>query len=130
MSYRIRRALVPIAVVLVVGWIVSGCSGASSSGQAGSAAIGVQITSGFITVENRTERPLVGANITIRAGTLQYTAQLPQLAPGDKRDLSLGNFRAPDASPINVNLRRPTEILVTASDVDGKKYELRMPWKQ
>ncbi len=134
MSYGIRRSLVAITVVLVVGWLVSGCSGApSDSGSAvgtSGQAIGVQITSGFITIENRTEHPLVDARIAIRAGSLFYTSQLPRLAPGDKRDLSLGDFRAPDASPINVNLRRPNEIVVTASDVDGKKYEVKVPWKQ
>ena len=40
MSYAVGRALVLNTVVLVLGWIVSGCSGAvGTSGQAESAAI-------------------------------------------------------------------------------------------
>ena len=31
---------------------------------------------------------------------------------------------------INLNVVRPKEIVVTANDFDGKKYEVSLPWKQ
>ena len=138
MSDKVRRALVPITVVLVVGWFVSGCSGASSeggaagtSGEDGSSAVGVEISSGYVTVENRSQKPLVDTKIAIRSGSLRYAPkfQLPRLAPGEKRQVSLGDFQLPDGSKLYVNVRRPNEIFITAVDVDGKKYEQNLPWR-
>jgi len=138
MSTTIRRALVPITSVVVFGWLVAGCSGAASEGSAvgtsgeGSPAIGVQISSGFVTVENNTGKPIVETTISIRMGSLQYpyVPGVPRLAPGEKRNLSIGDFRSRDGSQLYVNLRRPNEILVTATDVDGKTYEGSVPWRQ
>jgi len=127
MSYAVRRALVFIAVVLVPSWIVPGCSGATSEE---SAVIGIQITPGFITVENRAGRPLVNMGVTIRVPPVQYIANVGRMEAGDMRVLSLGDFKSRDAGRVNPNLRRPREVVVTASDPDGKKYEATVPWKQ
>ena len=128
MSHPVRRALVPITVVLVLGWIVSGCSGKSSEDSG--ATIGVQILSGLITLENRAGHPLLDMNVAIKAGPLVYTAMIRRMEAGDKRDLSLSDFVGRDAGRINLNLVRPQEVVVTASDLDGKKYEVTRPWKQ
>lgn len=127
MSYVVRRALVFIIVVLVPAWIVPGCSATTSEEPT---VIGIQITPGFITIENRTGRPLVGMDITIRVPPVQYIARVPRMEPSDMRVLSLGDFKSRDAGTINPNIRRPREVVVTASDPDGKKYEVTVPWKQ
>jgi hypothetical protein len=137
MSNAIRRALIPLTVVLLFGWFVSGCSGAASEGGAvgtsgeGSPLIGVQTSSGFVTIENNTGKPIVDTKISIRMGTLQYPYMpgVPRLAPGEKRNLSIGDFRSRDGGQLYINLRRPNEVLVTATDVDGKTYEGRVPWQ-
>lgn len=138
MSSPVRRAVAPMTVVLVLLWIVSGCSRTASeeagpvgtSGQA-SSAIGVQITPPFITVENRAEHPLVDMSVTIMPvrRSAPYTVKIPRMETGDKRGLSLGDFKEPNGAPINLNLVSPKEVVVTASDFDGKKYEVRQPWK-
>ena len=138
MSYTIRRALVRFTVVLVIGWFVSGCSGAASeggvgtSGEDGSPAVGVQSSAASVTVENRTQKPLVDVDVAIRAGSLRYAYALsvPRLAPGETRDLSIGDFKLPDGSRLYLNVRRPNEILVTAVDIDGEKFEGSVPWRQ
>ena len=141
MSYAIRRTLVPVTLVVVFAWIVSGCSGTSSqtvgavgtSGQSGSAAIGLDMSPGgfTITVENRSGHPLVDMEVAINpvARLAPYTARIPRLETDGKRDFLLGEFREHGA-PINLNLVRPKEVVVTASDLDGKKYEVRVPWKR
>lgn len=137
MSNAIRRALFRLTVVLLFGWFVSGCSGAASEGGAvgtsgeGSPLIGVGISSGFVTLENNTGKPIVETKISIRQGSLQYpyAPGVPRLAPGEKRNLSIGDFKSRDGSQLYVNLRRPNEIIVAATDVDGKTYEGSVPWR-
>ena len=132
MSYPIRRAFVLTTVVLVLGCIVSACSG--TSGQAESAAIGVKVvTSPFVTVEveNRAGRPLLEMDVTLKTGSLLYAFRIPRLETNGKRAVLLSDFRGTrDGGVINPNLVRLTEVVVTARDLDGKKYEVSAPWKQ
>lgn len=141
MAYTVRRALVLFPVVVVLGCIAPGCSGASSegggavgtSGPVETAAIAVQITSPFLTVEveNRTGRPLVDMRVTLKAGVLMYVAAVPRLETSEKRVLSPSEFRGSrDGAVFNPSVVRPREILVAASDLDGKMYEVTVPWKQ
>ena len=58
-----------------------------------------------------------------------YTVKVPRMETGSKRTFSIGEFTEHGAR-INFNLVRPKEVVVTASDFDGKKYEVRMPWKE
>lgn len=139
MSYASRRALVPITLVFVFASIVSGCSRTSkdagavgTSGQLGAAAIGLDMSPGgfLITVENKSGHPLTNMEVAINpaARSAPYVAQVARLETGSKRDFSLGEFREHGAR-MNLNVVRPKEIVVTANDLDGKKYEVRMPWK-
>ena len=140
MAYTIRRALFLFPVVLVLGCITPGCLGApseesgaiSTSGQAEPAAIAVQVTSPFLTVEveNCTGRPLVDMNVTLNAGRLTYSAVVPRMETSAKRVLMPNEFRGSrDSAVFNPNVVSPKEILITASDL-GKKYQVTAPWKQ
>ena len=35
-----------------------------------------------------------------------------------------------DSAVFNPNVVSPSEIVITASDLDGKKYEVKAPWKK
>jgi hypothetical protein len=140
MAYTVRRALVFFSAVSVLSYLASGCSSASSevggvtgtSGQGGSAAIGVQLTSPLLTVvvENRAGRPLVDVSVSIRAGTLAYSTTVPRIEPNDKRALNPNEFRAQGGGMFNPSAVRAKEIVVAAKDLDGKTYEVTTPWKQ
>ena len=142
MSYASRRALVPITLIFALASFVSACSSGSQAGSAGTSgqadsAIGLDMTSGgfTITVENRAGHLLDRVQVVININPSAPPAlRGPFIAPplrletGGKRVFSLGEFTSHGAR-INLNVARPTEVVVTASDVDGKKYEARMPWK-
>jgi len=141
MAYTVRRPLVVFPVVLVIGCIATGCSGAlsegggavSTTGQVEPADIAVQVTSPFLTVEveNRTGRPLVNMGVTLKAGSLMFAAAVPRMETSAKRILMPNEFRGSrDSAVFNPNVVRPTEILISASDLDGKKYEVTAPWKR
>jgi hypothetical protein len=93
----------------------------------------VRITSPFITVEveNHTGAALVKMDLAIKAGDLQYIASVPRLEANDKRVMQFNEFRGSrDGATMNPNLVRPKAVVVTASDVAGKKFEVTVPWKQ
>ena len=133
MSYATRRALVVAPVVLAFSFVVAGCSDSSSVngavGTSGEAqAIDMQVNLPWVTVENRAPQALVDMDITIRAGSLLYTAKVPRMEANEMRTLQINAFRGPDGSPINPALRRPRAIIATATDIEGKTYEVTKPW--
>ncbi len=139
MSYASRRALVPITLVFALALFVSACSPGSQEARAvGDSEIGLDMTSGgfTITVENRAGHQLIQVEVAINVNPSAppllrgpYIAKVSRLATGGKRVLSLGEFATPRGARVNLNVVRPREVVVTASDIDGKKYEASLPWK-
>src|SRR3989442_11055118 len=95
-----------IAVALAVGWLAVACSdkqnvqsepGAVGSAGNSSAAIAVETSSLFVTVENRAGQPLEDVKITLKppSGVL-FTTSIWRLETGAKRDLPLSDFRSSD----------------------------------
>ena len=128
-----------IAVALAVGWLAVACSdkqnvqsepGAVGSAGNSSAAIAVETSSLFVTVENRAGQPLEDVKITLKppSGVL-FTTSIWRLETGAKRDLPLSDFRSSDGTGFSLRLQRPKQVLVTAADLVGKKYEITVPWK-
>ena len=133
-----RRPLIT-AVALVAGCLAMACSDApkvqSETGAVGSAgdsttAIAVETSSLFVTVENRAGQPLLDIKVALKpaSGTL-FTAFLSRLEAGAKRDMSLADFRSNDQTTFSLRLQRPKQVIVTATDLVGKKYEVTVPWK-
>ena len=142
MTHAFRRGFVGIAGALVLASILSGCSG-RSSGNAGSKATGtagsmpvpidVQITSLFVTVENRAGQPLLDMDVTIRpvGGAMRFTTTIRRMESGERRDLSLGDFVAADnTTRFSLRIARPKEVAVTAVDLVGQHYEVTVPWNR
>lgn len=132
-----RRRLIMV-VGLVAACVAAGCSGTiggKESGLVGSsgtspAAIAITTTPLFITVENRAGLPLVDVKVVLQtAGGMAFSTLTPRMESGAKRDISLGDLRSRDGTSYSRQLQRPKQVLVTATDVVGKKYELTVPWK-
>ncbi len=133
-----RRPLVAL-VVLAAGAFAIACSDAitrqSETGAVGSsgtapAAIGVVTSSSFLTVENRAGLPLLDVAISLKAANgLSFTKSISRLETAAKRDLSLAELRSNDGTTFNARFHKPKEVVVTATDVVGKKYDVTVPWK-
>jgi hypothetical protein len=138
MSHQWRRAVFTL-VALAVGWLAMGCAdartgqGQGAVGTAGQlpAAIAVETSSLFVTVENRANAPLLDVTVALKpaSGTL-FSTSISRLEGSEKRDLSLSEFRSSDGTSFNLRLMRPRQVVVTASDLVGKKYEMTASWKQ
>ena len=138
MATAFRRAVVLGAAVLVSGYLASSCSSAPS-GEAGAAAtsgegaafVAVNISSIFMTVENRAAQPLFDIRIAIKpiGGATEYTTLISRMEASEKRTISLGDFHGRDGTPFSLRVVRPKEVSVTAINLTDQKYAMTVPWK-
>jgi len=139
MSVSPRRGLLVTLVVLAAGAGAIACSDAitrqSETGAVGSsgtaaAAIGVVTSASFLTVENRAGLPLVDVEISLKATNgLSFSKSISRLETSAKRDLSLAELRSNDGTTFNTRFQKPKEVVVKATDLVGKKYDVTVPWK-
>ena len=47
---------------------------------------------------------------------------------GEKRDISLGQFRSNDGTTFNPRVLRARQVSLSATDIVGKKHELTKAW--
>ena len=140
MTYALRKALAAIVGILVFGWTVSGCSGSAresgavgTSGESGSA-ITIETSSRFVTVENHAGAPLLDLRVTLNpvGSATTFTSSISRLEAGEKRNVSFGEFRGRDGTPFSTVFLfvRPKNVVVSAVDQIGKRYEVTVPWQQ
>jgi hypothetical protein len=128
------RVLVPLVGALALGSILSACSGSSSDRAVGTsgqsdAFVSVDVsTPQLVTLENRTEQPLIDVNVGIKSGMLTYSGSVSRLEAKEKRQLRHGEFTSRDGTGFSLRVARPTQILVTARDTAGKPFETTIPW--
>jgi len=129
-----RRATTAIAILLVS--ILSfACSSGRTAGGVGtsgaeSSGIGIETSSLFVTIENRAGSPLTDVNVSLEGGgSTAYTAHLPKMATGEKKDIPTTDLKGRDGSVLNLLAVHPRQIRVTGVDLFGKKYDVTVPWK-
>ena len=135
MTWVSRRVLVPVVATVALGSILSACSSGSATGAVGTSGR----TDGFvvvdtssppiITVENRTEQPLVDVNLSIKSGMLTFTDRVSRLEAKEKRMINHNDFMSRDGTSFNLRVARPREVDVSAKSLDGKVFEVTLPWQ-
>ena len=129
-----RRILGPLVGVFAFGSILSACSGSGGDGAVGTsgqsdAFVAVDVsTPPFVTIENRTEQPLVDVNLGIKSGMLTYSGSVSRLEAKEKRQIRHADFTSRDGTAFNLRIARPSQVLVTARDTAGKQFEVTVPW--
>ena len=132
-----RRPLVTL-VALGIGVLPTACSDAlTRQGETGavgstgaSAAIGVQTSASYLTIENRAGLPLLDLTVTVKSSSgVSFTKSISRLESSAKRDLPLAEFRGNDGTTYSPQFHKGREVLVTATDLVGKKYDVAAPWK-
>ena len=137
MGLSVRRALVATLVPLVAAALVSACSSADgTSGAVGTAgaldsSVLITPTPRGVSVENRAGRQLIDVAVSIRPGgsAPAFKHTVPTLAPGERKQLALTDFKTSDNVALNPMFVRPQEITLTAKDDAGKDYRITVPWK-
>ena len=138
MAVTWRRRPLIVALALTTTWLPGACSGtigqretgAIGSSGAEAAAIAIDRTASYVTIENRAGLPLVDVNVVLAAANgLSFSTRIPRIESSSKRDVPFADLRGNDGTPFSPRWQRATQINVTASDVVGKKYEVKVPWK-
>jgi hypothetical protein len=136
MTLSLRR-LVTIAALIAASWLLSACSNATTS-EAGAlatsgvepATIALEASNQYVTITNNAGRPLEEIRIAIQpiGNAPPFASTLRRMENGEKRDISLAQFRSNDGTTFNPRVLRARQVTVTATDIVGKKHELTKPW--
>jgi len=124
----------PLAVTLALVSLVpfiSGCSEQGSASQASDSPVKVQISQMFITVKNDAGIPLTDLTVSIvpQTRTTTYTKYVGRFENAESRDLMLGDFGSRDGTPFSLRVVKPKSVEVKATGVDGKTYNVSVPWR-
>ena len=130
-----RRCVVLVASTVIAGTVglaSSACSGGEEAAQAENAAIRVQTSQLFVTVENNAGAPLINMTVAIvplGAGSPPFTRLVTRMENGEKRDISLNDFASRDGTIFSLRVNRPKAVRVTAEDVVNKKHDVQVAWR-
>jgi hypothetical protein len=125
------------ASLIAASWLLSACTAASNP-QAGAlgtsgtepSVIVLETSSQYITVTNNAGKPIEDVRVTIQpiGSAPPFTSTLRRMENGEKRELSLAQFRSNDGTTFNPRFARAKQVTVTATDIVGKKHELTRAW--
>jgi hypothetical protein len=135
MTLSLRRSFT--ATLLAASWLLSACSTATTpeAGALGTsglepATIGLEASSQFVTITNNAGKPIEDVRIAIQPVSTSppFVSNLRRMENGEKRDISLSQFRSNDGTTFNPRMLKAKQVTVTATDIVGKKHELTRPW--
>lgn len=125
------------ASLIAASWLLSACTavsnpenGALGTSGAEPSVIALETSSQSITVTNNAGKPIEDVRVAIHpvGSAPPYTSTLRRLENGEKRELSLAQFRSNDGTTFNPRFARAKQVSVTATDIVGKKHELTKAW--
>jgi len=119
-------------VTLIGGALVLALSGCSSGGaQPADAPILVDVSSMYISVENRAGLALrdVEVKIVPYGGATEFSQTVYRMANAEKKDFLLGDFRGKDGTPFNARVVKVKNVTVAGKDIDGNIVEVEVPWR-
>jgi hypothetical protein len=128
----VSRRVVPFILVAVSSALVA-CSSSSANDAVGTSGEGAFVhvdtsSAPFVTVENRTDQPLVDVTIGLKSGILTFSDSISRLEVKETRRLRHADFTSRDGTSFSLRLATPKTVLVTARDLTGKTFESSMPW--
>ena len=125
------------ASLLAASWLLSACSnsstlanGASGTANAEPSAIALETSNQSVTVINNAGKPIEDVRVAIQpfGASPPYSFTLRRLENGEKRELSLAQFRSNDGTTFSPRFVKARQVTVTATDIVGKKHELARAW--
>ncbi len=138
MVHSLRRSLAFAGILLLGAALVAACSntvkseaGSVSTSGSGPATIGLETSSLFVTVINNAGAPIEDVQVAIEpvGSVLKFTSSVSRLENGEKRDISLSQFRGRDGTTFSPRIYKPRQVSVTAKDIVGKTHERTVAWR-
>lgn len=137
MSPLLRRSVV-VGASLLAAILVTGCSnfakseaGLVATSGTGAPTIGIETSNMFVTVVNNAGAPIQDVQVAIQpvGSVLKFTSTLSRMENGERRDISLAQFRGNDGTTFTPRIYRPKQVSVVAKDIIGKTHERTMAWQ-
>ena len=125
------------ASLIAASWLLSACTavsnpenGALGTSGAEPSVIALETSSQSVTVTNNAGKPIEDVRVAIHpvGSAPPYTSTLRRMENGEKRELSLAQFRSNDGTTFNPRFAKAKQVTVTATDIVGKKHELTKAW--
>lgn len=138
MCQLLRRCLFCIGTVWFGATLVSACSntaksqaGVVSTTGSGQATIDLETSSMFVTVVNNAGAPIEDVQVAIEpvGSALKFTSSVSRIENGEKRDISLAQFRGRDGTTFSPRIYKPRQVSVIAKDIVGKTHERTVAWR-
>ncbi len=138
MTLSLRRLVTITVGLIAAGWLLSACSNTTST-EAGAlattgvepAAIALETSNSYVTITNNAGRPIEDVRLAIQpiGNSPPFTSTLRRMENGEKREISLSQFRSNDGTTFNPRVLRARQVTASATDIVGKKIELTKPWR-
>lgn len=106
-------------------------SGVIATSGGGPSTIGLETSNLFVTVVNNAGAPIENVEVAIEpvGSVLKFTSSVSRMENGEKRDISLAQFRGRDGTTFSPRIYKPRQVSVTAKDIIGKTHERTMAWR-
>jgi hypothetical protein len=128
MPHRFFRTRLSVLVALL--GLSAACGGGAATGDLDK----IQVTqSQFeISLQNTSGKAMmdVVAEIEPAGPASHFVARLARLENGEKRSIAHTSFNDRDHVPFSARTAKPTRIIVTAKDIDGKTVSVDLPFKK
>lgn len=123
-----RFALVVVGVFAAV--VFTGCAGGGIAAPVDSP-VAIEISPFSLTIRNVGGLPLSDVTIGIKPGGVrpEYQTTLRRLGSGQNQDIPYAEFRGVDRNSLNLQAVTPRFVHITATDLDGKMYDVQLPWE-
>ena len=124
-----RRFAFVVVGVFAAG-MFTGCAGGGIAAPVDSP-VSVEISPFALTVKNVGGLPLSDVTIGIKPGGVrpEYQTTLRRLGNGQNQDIPYAEFRGVDRNSLNLQTVKPRYVHITATDLEGKVYDVQLPWE-
>jgi hypothetical protein len=140
MCQLLRRSLVFAgAATFALGGILSSACSNTVKPEVGSiatagnnpATISIETSNMFVTVVNNAGAPIQDVQVAIEpvGSVLKFTSSVTRMENGEKRDLSLSQFRGRDGTTFSPRIYKPRQVTVVAKDIVGKTHQRTVAWQ-
>lgn len=116
--------------VVLAATVAIACAGTGGAAPADSP-VAVETSQMFVTVRNIAGLPLTDVTIGIKPAGVQpeYQTFYRRIESTEERAIPFGEFRGSDGTQLNLQVARPRFIHVVATDLNGKTYDVELPWE-
>ncbi len=123
-----RRVLCTSGVLAAV--VIAGCAGGGTATPVDSP-VAIESSQFALTVRNEGGLPLTNVTIGIKPGGTRpaYKTEIRRLANQQEVSIPFAEFRGIDGNPLNMQIVSPRTVNITATDLNGKEYDVQLPWE-